>query len=405
MQRAWRWILHGGLCLLACQSALGRELVRLEIGDTTRAEDEALACVFERLQQPYQLEKVPRRRALHDLLNQAVDGYFPALQQPELDRVATLSAPLALEKWYWVGLDQARLFGAGFPSGERIGAVAGSNQELWLQQSGLPVEEQVNSPAQLLPLLQTQRLDTFLVDLRQGSTDVAGEHPYQPLYIRFARYAPLGVYFSRRVTQREPAFIDQFNRQLEYCQTSVSALNENERRRLLQQVETHVRPWSRHPVLTEALEEGRRMMPDEETRARRDAHWRDASGGPAALAEEMLARPASRFLALQQERSAGIITEVMLVDARGHNVAISSMTSDYWQGDEDKFIRLLESGDGVAIGDIHYDPSTRRFVAHASLRLAGSTGLLGALIVGISVEQALAGDVSRLQEDATPAAP
>src|SRR5690606_8301666 len=126
------------------------------------AQDETLACVFRQLQQPYRLEKVPRRRGLHDLQNQNIDGYFPALQQADLDQHAQLSAPLSLEKWYWIGDSEAGLFAPGFPGEQRIGAVAGSNQALWLQQVGLAVHGWVRSEERALARLEEHRLATSL---------------------------------------------------------------------------------------------------------------------------------------------------------------------------------------------------------------------------------------------------
>ncbi len=43
------------------------------------------------------------------------------------------------------------------------------------------------------------------------------------------------------------------------------------------------------------------------------------------------------------------MTEVFVMDARGLNVAASDVTSDYWQGDEEKFSETFPKGPETAI--------------------------------------------------------
>lgn len=38
--------------------------------------------------------------------------------------------------------------------------------------------------------------------------------------------------------------------------------------------------------------------------------------------------------------------EIFVMDNQGANVAMSDKTSDYWQGDEDKFVRSFAGGEG-----------------------------------------------------------
>ena len=68
-----------------------------------------------------------------------------------------------------------------------------------------------------------------------------------------------------------------------------------------------------------------------------DSKWIATSGGlPEGKA--MLESPTSKTL-LAAEKAKPYFTETILTDNQGANVAISSMTSDYWQGDEPKFVK------------------------------------------------------------------
>ena len=388
------WLIIG-LLLGVAQAPAEERVLRLDVGDTTSVQDEALACVFRQLQQPYVLEKVPRRRGLYDLQNQSIDGYFPALQQPDLDQHALLSAPLALEKWYWIGAREEALFVPGFPAEQRIGAIAGSNQALWLQQAGLAVHEWVNSEEQLLALLKKNRIDTYLVNLPAHDDSLEREHPHHSVYVRFARYAPLGVYFSKALAARAPSFPDRFNRQLEQCLSEVSRLDDNERRRIRHLVDVQVRPWLGHSAIMSALRESASRTLSPAQRDSIDAQWQEEfASGDFHLVDSFLARPISAFLRFQQSRSDGLITELILADRHGHNLGLSEATSDFWQGDEIKFTAAADANrGGLYVSDIHYDVSARHFLVHAGVPLHDERGLAAVLIVGINVEKALAGDM------------
>lgn len=83
-----------------------------------------------------------------------------------------------------------------------------------------------------------------------------------------------------------------------------------------------------------------------------DARWReerDRDQQP--LVAGVLAAPLSAYLTRIQARSAGLYTEIIVVGRKGLNVGQSSVTSDMWQGDEDKFIRTYGVGPGAVFID------------------------------------------------------
>lgn len=120
-----------------------------------------------------------------------------------------------------------------------------------------------------------------------------------------------------------------------------------------------------------------------------DAQWRaevDSASKP--LVDATLGNAASKYLVGVQEASLGKFTEIFAMDAKGLNVAQSSLTSDYWQGDEDKFTASFGAGAGaVHIGEIEQDESTQAFQSQVSVPVTDpATGaVIGAITVGVDV--------------------
>lgn len=86
----------------------------------------------------------------------------------------------------------------------------------------------------------------------------------------------------------------------------------------------------------------------------------------------------------------GLVTEVILMDNQGANVAISEITTDYWQGDETPFLSVFGQQSDYFIDVVEYDQSTRRFQVKLSVPVADAQGShSGALSIGIDVERAL----------------
>lgn len=108
------------------------------------------------------------------------------------------------------------------------------------------------------------------------------------------------------------------------------------------------------------------------------------------LIDATLAREVSHHLLAVQQRSEGLFTEIILMDAVGLNVGISRMTTDYWQGDEDKWRKTFLVGPhSLHIGPLEEDLSTRTVQSQVSLPVVDpDTGeAIGALTFGVDVEE------------------
>lgn len=124
-----------------------------------------------------------------------------------------------------------------------------------------------------------------------------------------------------------------------------------------------------------------------------DKQWRaqtKASERP--LIDQVLSTALSKKLLEAKNQARGMITELFVMDNKGLNVGQSDATSDYWQGDEDKWQKTYLAGPGAMfIDEIEMDESTQTFQSQLSLSIADpATGqVIGAVTVGVDVDQLL----------------
>ena len=64
------------------------------------------------------------------------------------------------------------------------------------------------------------------------------------------------------------------------------------------------------------------------------------------------------------------------------------MTSDYWQGDEAKFKRSFNSGQGqIFVDEVEFDESSQVYVVQVSVPVMDGDRAIGAITFGIDVDQ------------------
>lgn len=88
------------------------------------------------------------------------------------------------------------------------------------------------------------------------------------------------------------------------------------------------------------------------------------------------------------QKSKPFFAEIFVMDNLGANVAMTDKTSDYWQGDEDKFTKSYNNGKGgVHISDVKFDDSTQAYLVQVSIPVKDGTKVIGAVTFGIDVDQ------------------
>lgn len=151
-----------------------------------------------------------------------------------------------------------------------------------------------------------------------------------------------------------------------------------------------LREIAQNPVVVAAIEAQNAQTSgyDEAKINELDSQWRAEVGAAAKpLIDATLANEASKYLAQVQADSGGTFTEIFVMDAKGLNVAQSTVTSDYWQGDEDKFTASFGGGAAaVHLGEVEQDESTQTFQSQVSITIVDAAGNpIGAVTAGVDL--------------------
>lgn len=346
-------------------------------------------CILQQLQQPYELLTLPWLRAQHELRSRRIDGYYTAILLTEMAPFGHLSAPLYLENWYWFelatdsSLDRAE---------RKYGVIRGSHQAKWFENIGLTASVEVNTAAELVLLLKRRRVDSILMDLEAfEETAQQVELDLSTIRSEFFRYVPLGVYFSSAFLQQYPDFLTQFNQAIPTCSQAPFTLSPSEQTSILQRFLPAATALLKQDRLHSALAQANQQKWQQAEINRYDQQWmQELSIQHAGLAEAMRQTALSQYLYHWQQQFKGQIAEVMLTDQQGRNVAISELTSDFWQGDEAKFQRIYQKKRDYVFDDVSFDTSTQRFLVHLSLPVQDAAEQhIGVLILGIDIELSL----------------
>jgi len=80
--------------------------------------------------------------------------------------------------------------------------------------------------------------------------------------------------------------------------------------------------------------------------------------------------------------------EIFVTDNQGANVGMTDKTSDYWQGDEAKFINSYKEGAGeIFISDVSFDDSTQSYLTQVSVPVMDGDKAIGVVVFGINVDK------------------
>lgn len=157
-------------------------------------------------------------------------------------------------------------------------------------------------------------------------------------------------------------------------------------------LESEISAWATNPVLLDAIrsQNSTSAAYTQDQIDAMDLAWRAEVGTSSTpTIAPVLSNPASDFLREVVASAGGVITEVFVMDARGLNVATSDVTSDYWQGDEDKFSETFPKGPGAAhFGEVEFDESSQTYQGQISLTIVdpATNEVLGAMTVGVNAE-------------------
>lgn len=126
--------------------------------------------------------------------------------------------------------------------------------------------------------------------------------------------------------------------------------------------------------------------------ARMDSEWaaqREQESQP--LIARITGNPLSARLSQLQADSLGVIAEILVMDGRGFNAAISSVPSDYWQGDEDKYSKTYLVGpDAYFIDEPEFDAKNGIWIVQLDLSIADAENpsrAIGAMTIDVNLTE------------------
>ncbi|WP_111642415.1 hypothetical protein [Marinimicrobium alkaliphilum] len=355
-----------------------------------------IACIFTALDLSYETQAIPWRRARQEVIKGSLDGYFTALPQRNIDRYAQLSRPLVLENWYWFWHADRPKPDSWRAESVRLGAILGSHQADLLGEEGYTLEVEVAGLPQLIRLLASDRIDALVAD-KEHFEELVTQLAMAPGWYRydFFRYVPLGVYFGNHFLTDHPGFLDSFNHAIHGCAPEGFQLSPYESARVKEQVLPLLYEWRYLPQLQHAVRAQNRRHQGITTAeiVAWDNRWIDEfQRGTREFSAALLTNPLSQTLRGLQYASDGLITEIIVMDEHGLNVGVSKMTSDYWQGNEEKYqLTFGYSPETVFVDDVRYDESTQRFQVQVNIPLydPDEQTPIGAITVGVDIEEAL----------------
>jgi len=155
-------------------------------------------------------------------------------------------------------------------------------------------------------------------------------------------------------------------------------------------IEGDLKAWINDPGIVAAIlsQNAQTASLSEAEIINRDKTWRAEVGSASTpTIDGVLNAPVSAFLTDQVSASGGRITEVFVMDQVGLNVAASGVTSDYWQGDEAKFLETYPKGAGaVFVDEVELDESTQTYQGQVSFSIMdpASGAVIGAITVGLN---------------------
>ena len=120
-----------------------------------------------------------------------------------------------------------------------------------------------------------------------------------------------------------------------------------------------------------------------------DAKWRAEVGqSDQPTIKPVLTNDAAQRLRAWVHEAGGTVAEIFLMDNRGLNVAVAEVTSDYWQGDEEKFTATYPVGaDAMHVSEVDFDESSQLFEIQISFTITDATGApIGAMTVALNAE-------------------
>jgi NitT/TauT family transport system substrate-binding protein len=227
-------------------------------------------------------------------------------------------------------------------------------------------------------IVQSLRMDLNVINYRNLNIDKAGIRQIMDLAIEggilkkainIEKFADES--FATQITRQDPSYVLGISGEI----TSTTKATLDEYSKMLQE-------FSAEPSLIEAVEQqNSKGLSLNEIKAI-DRQW--IAGEKEDFALSLQNNFVGKLLQKKVLSRPELFTEMFLCDEQGAVVGEYPKTSDYWQGDEEKFTACYNNGDGkVFVGPLEFDESTLSNSVQISVPVKKDLQTIGVLVVGI----------------------
>lgn len=177
---------------------------------------EAVASIMADLQLPFSVQLVPHfGRAIADLQQDSVDGFFLATESALRNKNAKFSEPVLMIQWTWVWLKQRTDVKPGSNSFKQktvVSAQTNSNTYQWLKDQNYQVTAGTTDIRGLLNLLKFKRVEAILLPELTVKTLIAEqEMDLSSFSFQQEVNLPFAIYINKVYLQKHPEFMQQLN--------------------------------------------------------------------------------------------------------------------------------------------------------------------------------------------------
>ena len=187
---------------------------------------EAVAAIMLDLEQPFSVQLVPHfGRAIVELQQDTVDGFFLATESADRNKNAEFSEPVLMIQWTWVWLKQRTDLVPGsenFKHKAQVSAQTNSNAFRWLKEHHYQVTAGTNDIRGLLNLLKFKRVDAILLPQLTAKTLMAEQDVDTGLFnFQQEINLPFAIYINKTYLKKHPQFMQRLNAAIRRYQAQV----------------------------------------------------------------------------------------------------------------------------------------------------------------------------------------
>lgn len=349
------------------------------------------SCVLGAVGAQYDFHRRPLTRHMRELGQLPFDISFPVSSSYVLKTGEMLSAPLALEEWYWVMHSKVK-DGVERPAIEKanVAVIQGSEEEAWLVAMGVSNLKRVFDIDQLIKLFSKGRVDLLLIDretLKELALDMGLD--ITPYFFKFERYISFSALFSKALMTKRPELLKKFNESIPSCATEEELLDPAQRvlvEKYAKEVFDEI--VALKSVQQESTQKLENLKLDHIEIAKLEKEWLEPKSK---LVSSVLSSSISKDLKSNILKNFKYVKEVLVFDKSSLLLAAGEKATDYYQGDELKYSETFLKGQDLFFDRLRFDESSKRFLVQVTMmkRSADKGHKDLAMTIGIDVSRFL----------------